>query len=175
MTLTVVLALKVLLLALVANAAPILGKRLLGERWSLPLAVATAVPFGVLGAVLAIMWAGFPNDIYFQVGLLVLIGLALYHPGWTWKLLVLIYFVMLSNPVSSHALARAAHAIGIPMAKQTVADALFDATRLWLAERNIENMRGPVSPSMNYECGLLIEGFDCLCLFPGLGDILLGQ
>ncbi len=37
MTLTVLLALKVLLLALVANGAPILGKRLLGERWSLPL------------------------------------------------------------------------------------------------------------------------------------------
>lgn len=46
------------------------------ERWSLPVAVATAVPFGVLGAVLAVMLTGFPNDIYFQVGLLVLIGLA---------------------------------------------------------------------------------------------------
>ena len=46
------------------------------ERWSLPLAVATAVPFGVLGAVLAAQWRGFPNDIYFQVGLLVLIGLS---------------------------------------------------------------------------------------------------
>ncbi len=46
------------------------------ERWSLPLAVATAVPFGVLGAALATMLRGFPNDIYFQVGLLVLIGLA---------------------------------------------------------------------------------------------------
>ena len=46
------------------------------ERWSLPLAVATAVPFGVFGAVLASMLRGFPNDIYFQVGLLVLIGLA---------------------------------------------------------------------------------------------------
>ncbi|PWV83163.1 efflux RND transporter permease subunit [Halomonas sp. A11-A] len=46
------------------------------ERWSLPLAVATAVPFGVLGASLAAMLRGFPNDIYFQVGLLVLIGLA---------------------------------------------------------------------------------------------------
>ncbi|AXY41049.1 multidrug efflux RND transporter permease subunit [Halomonas sp. JS92-SW72] len=46
------------------------------ERWSLPLAVATAVPFGVLGAALAAMLRGFPNDIYFQVGLLVLIGLA---------------------------------------------------------------------------------------------------
>ncbi len=46
------------------------------ERWSLPLAVASAVPFAVLGAVLACMWRGFPNDIYFQIGLLVLIGLA---------------------------------------------------------------------------------------------------
>jgi HAE1 family hydrophobic/amphiphilic exporter-1/multidrug efflux pump len=46
------------------------------ERWTLPLAVASAVPFGVLGASLAAMYKGFPNDIYFQVGLLVLIGLA---------------------------------------------------------------------------------------------------
>ncbi|MEP3823584.1 MAG: multidrug efflux RND transporter permease subunit [Marinobacter sp.] len=46
------------------------------ERWGLPVAVATAVPFGVFGAALASLWRGFPNDIYFQVGLLVLIGLA---------------------------------------------------------------------------------------------------
>jgi hydrophobe/amphiphile efflux-1 (HAE1) family protein len=46
------------------------------ERWTLPLAVATAVPFGVLGAALAVLLRGYPNDIYFQVGLLVLIGLA---------------------------------------------------------------------------------------------------
>ncbi len=46
------------------------------ERWTLPLAVASAVPFGVLGAALASYLRGFPNDIYFQVGLLVLIGLA---------------------------------------------------------------------------------------------------
>lgn len=46
------------------------------ERWSLPLAVATAIPFGVFGAVVASLLSGFPNDIYFQVGLLVLIGLS---------------------------------------------------------------------------------------------------
>jgi len=46
------------------------------ERLTLPLAVATAVPFGVLGAALSSTLRGFPNDIYFQVGLLVLIGLA---------------------------------------------------------------------------------------------------
>lgn len=46
------------------------------ERWTLPMAVASAIPFGVLGAALASFTRGFPNDIYFQVGLLVLIGLA---------------------------------------------------------------------------------------------------
>lgn len=46
------------------------------ERWSLPFAVASAVPFAVLGAALSGLLRGFPNDIYFQVGLLVLIGLA---------------------------------------------------------------------------------------------------
>ncbi|MDP3845303.1 MAG: multidrug efflux RND transporter permease subunit [Pseudomonas sp.] len=46
------------------------------ERWSLPLAVVTAVPFGVFGAVLAVWLVGLSNDVYFQVGLLVLIGLA---------------------------------------------------------------------------------------------------
>ncbi|MEX0606947.1 MAG: multidrug efflux RND transporter permease subunit [Halofilum sp. (in: g-proteobacteria)] len=46
------------------------------ERWTLPLAVASAVPFGVMGGALAATLRGFPNDIYFQVGLLVLIGLA---------------------------------------------------------------------------------------------------
>jgi multidrug efflux pump len=46
------------------------------ERWTLPLAVASAVPFGVLGAALSGLLRSFPNDIYFQIGLLVLIGLA---------------------------------------------------------------------------------------------------
>ncbi|KIH78073.1 hydrophobic/amphiphilic exporter-1, HAE1 family [Geoalkalibacter ferrihydriticus] len=46
------------------------------ERWTLPMAVASAIPFAVLGAALAALLRGFPNDIYFQVGLLVLIGLA---------------------------------------------------------------------------------------------------
>src|SRR5690554_6444572 len=46
------------------------------ERVTLPFAVATAVPFGVLGGAVASLFKGFPNDVYFQVGLLVLIGLA---------------------------------------------------------------------------------------------------
>ncbi len=43
---------------------------------------------------------------------------------------------------------------------QQVADALFQAVAVWFAERNITALRGPANPSMNYECGLLIEGFD---------------
>ena len=46
------------------------------ERWTLPVAVLLAVPFGLLGALLAILLRGMSNDIYFQIGLLVLIGLA---------------------------------------------------------------------------------------------------
>ncbi|SMH62515.1 efflux RND transporter permease subunit [Azospirillum agricola] len=46
------------------------------ERWSLPLAVVTAVPFAVFGAVLAIWLRGLQNDVYFQIGLVTLIGLA---------------------------------------------------------------------------------------------------
>jgi multidrug efflux pump len=45
------------------------------ESWSLPGAVLTAVPFGVLGALLANWARGLENDVYFQIGLLVLIGL----------------------------------------------------------------------------------------------------
>ena len=46
------------------------------ERWSLPLAVITAVPFAVFGALLAVWLRGLENDVYFQIGLVTLIGLA---------------------------------------------------------------------------------------------------
>ncbi|CAB1370899.1 efflux RND transporter permease subunit [Denitratisoma oestradiolicum] len=46
------------------------------EKWSLPLAVIMAVPFALVGALLAILMRGMANDIYFQIGLVVLIGLA---------------------------------------------------------------------------------------------------
>jgi multidrug efflux pump len=46
------------------------------ERWSLPLAIVTAVPFGVFGALVAVWLAGMDNDVYFQVGLVTLIGLS---------------------------------------------------------------------------------------------------
>lgn len=43
---------------------------------------------------------------------------------------------------------------------RVVSDALFDACKEWFSERGIHDMRGPLNPSMNYECGLLIDGFD---------------
>lgn len=46
------------------------------EKWSLPLAVLLAVPIGALGAILAVYLRGLERDIYFQIGLLTLIGLS---------------------------------------------------------------------------------------------------
>lgn len=46
------------------------------EKWSLPLAVILAIPFALLGAYGALLIRGMPNDIYFQIGLVVLVGLA---------------------------------------------------------------------------------------------------
>ncbi len=46
------------------------------ESWSIPLAVILVVPLGVLGVVLATMFRGLANDVYFQVGLITIIGLS---------------------------------------------------------------------------------------------------
>lgn len=46
------------------------------ERWLMPLAVITAVPFAVFGSLAATYLRGIDNDIYFQIGLLLLIGLS---------------------------------------------------------------------------------------------------
>ena len=46
------------------------------ERWLMPLSVLSAVPFALFGAILATWIRGLENDIYFQVGLLVLIALS---------------------------------------------------------------------------------------------------
>jgi multicomponent Na+:H+ antiporter subunit G len=56
--------------------------------------------------------------------IMILIGIAFLHPPWTLKLIILIFFVMLTNPVSSHALARAAHSIGTRETETTVIDQL---------------------------------------------------
>jgi multidrug efflux pump len=46
------------------------------ESWSIPLAVILVVPLGVLGVLLATLTRGYANDIYFQVGLITIIGLS---------------------------------------------------------------------------------------------------
>jgi multidrug efflux pump len=46
------------------------------ESWTIPLAVLLTVPLGILGAVVAAMTRGLPNDVYFTVGLITIIGLA---------------------------------------------------------------------------------------------------
>jgi hydrophobe/amphiphile efflux-1 (HAE1) family protein len=46
------------------------------ERWSLPLSVLLALPFGTFGALTAVWARGLTNDVYFQIGLVTLLGLA---------------------------------------------------------------------------------------------------
>jgi multidrug efflux pump len=46
------------------------------ESWSIPFAVLLAVPLGVLGAVLGATLRGMPNDVFFKVGLITVIGLS---------------------------------------------------------------------------------------------------
>jgi multidrug efflux pump len=46
------------------------------ESWSIPLSVMLVVPLGVLGCVAAVMLRDMPNDVYFKVGLIAIIGLS---------------------------------------------------------------------------------------------------
>ena len=46
------------------------------ESWSIPFAVILVVPLGVFGATLAVTMRGLPNDVYFKVGLIAIIGLS---------------------------------------------------------------------------------------------------
>ena len=46
------------------------------ESWSIPFAIVLAVPFALLGATLSIWLRDLQNDIYFQVGLVTLVGLS---------------------------------------------------------------------------------------------------
>jgi len=46
------------------------------ESWSLPVSILSAVPFGIFGALTAIFLRGLSNDVYFQIGLVTLVGLS---------------------------------------------------------------------------------------------------
>ncbi|MFL6658813.1 MAG: efflux RND transporter permease subunit [Massilia sp.] len=58
-----------------ALLAVFLALAALYESWSIPVAVLLVVPFGVFGALLAATLRGYPNDVYFKVGLITIIGL----------------------------------------------------------------------------------------------------
>jgi len=45
------------------------------ESWSIPISIVLALPLGVIGGVLATSFRGLPNDVYFQIGLLTVLGL----------------------------------------------------------------------------------------------------
>jgi len=58
--------------------------------------------------------------------LMFLLGVGLYHPTWFPKIVVLILFILFTNPISSHLLARAAHYTGVPLSKKSVTDKLSE-------------------------------------------------
>jgi len=45
------------------------------ESWSVPISILLALPLGVIGGLLASSWRNLPNDVYFQIGLLTVLGL----------------------------------------------------------------------------------------------------
>ena len=58
-----------------ALLAVFLALAALYESWSIPMSVLLVVPLGVLGSLLAASLRGYPNDVYFKVGLITIIGL----------------------------------------------------------------------------------------------------
>ncbi|WDP93266.1 MAG: efflux RND transporter permease subunit [Desulfobacter sp.] len=45
------------------------------ESWPIPVSILITLPLGVIGGVAACYWMGMPNDVYFQIGLLTILGL----------------------------------------------------------------------------------------------------
>jgi hydrophobe/amphiphile efflux-1 (HAE1) family protein len=45
------------------------------ESWTVPISIMLALPLGLIGGVVASSWRGLPNDVYFQIGLLTVLGL----------------------------------------------------------------------------------------------------
>ena len=71
--------------------------------------------------------------------ILTLFGLGLIHLDWMGKLIILILFVLLTNPISSHILARSAHYIKTPVSKLTKVDKLKDKETEKTSEANHTN------------------------------------
>ena len=56
--------------------------------------------------------------------ILILLGIGLIQPDWILKTILLIAFILISNPVSSHVLARASHRLKVTMSSKTFVDHL---------------------------------------------------
>lgn len=62
--------------------------------------------------------------------LFVLLGLGLAQPNWAIRLIILALFIVFTNPISSHVMIRSAHHSRVPLAKQSVTDALREEETL---------------------------------------------
>src|SRR6056297_177844 len=51
-----------------------------------------------------------------------IIGVGIMQPGWFWKCLLIALFVLITNPISSHAIARASKKIGVELWDQSIVD-----------------------------------------------------
>jgi len=56
--------------------------------------------------------------------IMTLLGIGIAHQEWLAKLLLLILFIIFTNPISTHALARAAHFAGIKLTERSIRDNL---------------------------------------------------
>ena len=57
---------------------------------------------------------------------LTILGVGILQPDWFWKALLIAVFVLATNPISSHAIARASRKSGVPLCSQSVADKTKD-------------------------------------------------
>ncbi len=58
--------------------------------------------------------------------MLTLLGIGIAIPSWLGRIVILIVFILLTNPISSHVLARAAHFTGIKLTDKSIKDDLKD-------------------------------------------------
>jgi len=54
--------------------------------------------------------------------LFTIIGVGIAEPAWFWKALIISLFILLTNPISNHALGRASRKIGVSLCNKSVVD-----------------------------------------------------
>ena len=83
--------------------------------------------------------------------ILSLLGIGMIHPHWYGKIIILIVFVIITNPVSSHVLARAAHFTGIPLTKKSIIDKLEVVEKLQIDKLKEEELELKTFTGINIE------------------------